>query len=147
FQRARNRKSFMNLTHIVNTALKSFRQDVPDYVASGIVDLSTGMLLAIDTVDHHPREILDVVAAATADLFQGRTIVHIEELWKQHRGTPDTGHYFNEILVNSENLVHLFLRSRTNPDIVAVVICTRQVNVSMLFAQARRVFKELENAR
>lgn len=69
FQRARNRKSFMNLTHIVNTALKSFRQDVPDYVASGIVDLSTGMLLAIDTVDHHPREILDVVAAATADLF------------------------------------------------------------------------------
>lgn len=68
-------------------------------------------------------------------------------MWKQHRGTPDTGHYFNEILVNSENLVHLFLRSRTNPDIVAVVICTRQVNVGMLFAQARRVFKELENAR
>lgn len=137
----------MNLTQVVNNALKSFRTDIPDYVGSGIVDISTGMLLAIDTVDHHPREIIDVVAAATADLFQGRTIMHIEELWKQNRGVTDGGHYFHEILVNSENLVHLFLRSKANPDIVATIICTRQVNVGMLFAQARRVMRDLDAAR
>jgi len=134
----------MNLTQVVNNALKAFRRDVPDYIGAGVVDISTGMLLAVDTVDNHPREILDVVAAATADLFQGRMVVQIEDLWKQNRGVSDNRRYFHEILVNSENLVHLFMRSKTNPDIVAVVICTRGVNVGMLFAQARRVMAELD---
>ncbi len=136
----------MNLTHVVSTAMKSFRQNVPDYVGAGIVDISTGMLLAVDTVDNHPREILDILAAATADLFQGRTVLQIEELWKQNRGATDNRRYFREILVNSENLVHLFMRSRTNPDIVATIICTQHVNVGMLFAQARAVMRELEGS-
>jgi CelD/BcsL family acetyltransferase involved in cellulose biosynthesis len=96
----------MNLTHVVTTAMKSFRQNVPDYLGAGVVDISTGMLLAVDTVDNHPREILDILAAATADLFQGRTVLQIEELWKKNRGVTDNRRYFNEILVNSENLVH-----------------------------------------
>ncbi|MCT9928681.1 hypothetical protein N5079_00455 [Planotetraspora sp. A-T 1434] len=137
----------MNLAQIVTNTLKIFRQNVPEYVGSGVVDISTGMLLAVDTVDNHPREILDTVAAATADLFQGRTIVQIEEMWAHSRGMGDSRRYFNEILVNSENLVHLFMRSKTNPDIVAVVICTRAVNVGMLFAQARQGMRELETAR
>lgn len=136
----------MNLTQIVNNALKSFRRDVPDYIGSGVVDMSTGMLLAMDTVDNHPREILDILAAATADLFQGRTVSQIEDVWKQSRGVMDQRHYFQEMLVNSENLVHLFMRSKANPDIVATVICTRQVNIGMLFAQARQVMRELDAA-
>ena len=50
----------MNRTQVINNTLKEFRQNVPEYVASGFVDMSTGMLLAVDTVDNHPREILDV---------------------------------------------------------------------------------------
>jgi len=134
----------MNLTHVVTTAMKSFRQNVPDYLGAGVVDISTGMLLAVDTVDNHPREILDILAAATADLFQGRTVLQIEELWKKNRGVTDNRRYFNEILVNSEHLVHLFMRSRNNPDIVVAVICSQNVNVGMLFAQARAVMRELE---
>ncbi|GAA0947198.1 hypothetical protein [Actinocorallia libanotica] len=136
----------MNLTHVVSTAMKSFRQNIPDYVGAGIVDISTGMLLAVDTVDNHPREILDILAAATADLFQGRTVLQIEELWKQTRGSNDNRRYFREILVNSENLVHLFMRSKTNPDIVAAIICTQNVNIGMLFAQARVAMRELEGS-
>ena len=134
----------MNLTQTVNNARKEFRRDVPDYVAAGIVALSPGMLLAMDTVDNHPREILDILAAATADLFQGRTVTQIEKVWQQARGIPENRHYFQEMLINSENLVHLFMRSRTNPDIVAAVICSRDVNVGMLFAQARRVMKTMD---
>lgn len=128
-------------TQQINNALKTFRRDVPDYVGSGFVDMSTGMLLATDTVDTHPREILDVLAAATADLFQGKTVTQIEGMWKRVRGLNDDKHYFNEILVNSDNLVHLFMRSVTSPDIVGVVICTRHVSVGMLFAQARQVMR------
>jgi hypothetical protein len=137
----------VNNSQIINNALKEFRHNVPDYVGSGFVDMSTGMLLEVDTVDDHPREILDVVAAATADLFEGKSITQIEELWKQSRGVADGGHYFKEILVNSDNLVHLFMRSLSDPSIVAVVICTRKVSIGMLFAQARQVMRAFETAR
>jgi hypothetical protein len=134
----------MNLTQAVNNALKAFRRDVPDYLASGVVDMSTGMLLAVETVDDHPREILDVVAAASADLFQGRTVTQIEELWRERRGVVEDEHYFQEILIYSKNLVHLFMRSERNGDIVVAIVCRRSVNVGMLFAQARQVMRQLE---
>jgi hypothetical protein len=134
----------MNIAKTVDVLLKEFRRDVPDYLASGIVDMSTGMLLAVDTVDSHPQEILELLAATTADLFQGKAVTQIEDLWKQTRGVTASGHYFHEILINSENLVHLFMRSKTSPDIAAVLVCSRHVNVGMLFVQARQVFKRLD---
>jgi hypothetical protein len=38
------------------------------------------------------------------------------------------------------------MRSTSDPDIAAVVICTREVSVGMLFAQARQVMREYEAA-
>lgn len=137
----------MNRTQVISNTLKEFRQNVPDYVGSGFVDMSTGMLLAVDTVDNHPREILDVVAAATADLFQGKNVVQIESLWKQFRGVAEGGNYFKEILVNSDNLVHLFMRSASDPEVAAVIICTRKVSIGMLFAQARAVMRVFDATR
>jgi hypothetical protein len=84
----------VNRTQVINNTLNEFRQNVPDYVGSGFVDMSTGMLLAVDTVDNHPREILDVLAAATADLFQGKNVTKIEALWNQFRGVSEDGNYF-----------------------------------------------------
>ena len=137
----------MNLTQVVNNALKAFRRDVPEYLASGVVDMSTGMLLDADTLDDHPRDILDMLAAATADLFQGRTVSQVEQMWREQRGVGDEGHYFQEILIYSSNLVHLFMRSPSNGELVAAVVCRRNVNIGMLLAQARQAMRELEEAR
>ena len=63
--------------------VKALRTDAPDCVASGVVDMSTGMLLSYETVDNHPPEVLDLLAGATLDLFQGRTVVMIEDVFKQ----------------------------------------------------------------
>lgn len=136
----------MNLTQAVHSTVQSFRRDVPDYVASGVVDMSTGMLLAADTVESHPQEILDVLAAATVDLLQGRTVVQVENMWRERRNNAGQRHYFQEVLVQSDNLVHLFLRSEANQDLVGVVICRRPVNVGMLFTMARQGMHELHEA-
>ncbi|MFJ9149896.1 hypothetical protein ACIRP7_17815 [Streptomyces sp. NPDC102270] len=122
--------------------VKSLRTDAPDCVASGVVDMSTGMLLSYETVESHPPEVLDLLAGATLDLFQGRTVVMIEDVFKERRGVSSDSHFFQEILVNSENLTHLFVRLVEQQDVVAVVVCRKSVNVGMLFAQVRRVVKE-----
>ena len=124
--------------------VKRMRQEVPDCLASGVVDMATGMLLAVETTDAHPPEVLDLLAGATLDLFQGRTVVMIEDVFKERRGVASSEHYFQEILVNSANLTHLFVRSNRNADVVAVVVCPKSVNIGMLFAGARRVVKSQE---
>lgn len=134
----------MSKAQSISNALKSFRRDVPDYVGSGFVDMSTGMLLAVDTVANHPREILDIIGAATADLFEGRAVTQIETLWQRTRGTSPDKHYFNEIIVSSDNLVHFFRRSSTDQGLVGVVICTMDVRIGMLVAQARQVMQEFD---
>jgi hypothetical protein len=132
-------------SQLVSEAVRQFRAQVPDCIASGLVDMSTGMLLAVDTLDDHPSEVLDLLAAATFDLFQGRNVTMIEDIWKARRGVPqDDHHYFQEILVHSDNLVHVFLRSPVSQDIVAVVVCRRSANTGMLLAQARIVMKQLD---
>ncbi|MEV4345245.1 hypothetical protein AB0J83_12280 [Actinoplanes sp. NPDC049596] len=137
--------SVRSTSQLVSEAVRQFRQQVPECIASGLVDMSTGMLLAVDTLDDHPSEVLDLLAAATFDLFQGRNVTMIEDIWKARRGVPnDDHHYFQEILVHSDNLVHVFLRSPVSQDIVAVVVCRRQANTGMLLAQARIVMKQLD---
>lgn len=126
----------------VMSLVKSLRTDAPDCVAAGVVDMATGMLLSYETVDNHPPEVLDLLAGATLDLFQGRTVVMIEDVFKERRGLGGDNHFFQEILVNSDNLTHLFVRMTEQQDVVAVVVCRKSVNVGMLFAQVRRVVKE-----
>ncbi|MFD6390749.1 hypothetical protein [Nocardia sp. NPDC060259] len=130
------------MTERLGATVKSLRAEVPDCAAAGVIDLSTGMLLSVETVDNHPPEVLDLLAAATLDLFQGRNVVMIEDIWKERRGIRSDDHYFQEILVNSNNLTHLFLRAESRDDLVVVVVCRKTVNVGMLFAQSRRVLKD-----
>lgn len=111
---------------------------IPECVASGYVDMETGMLLGVHTVDSHPQEVLDLLAAATADLFQGSSVVGIEQIFKKSRGTEkDDGHYFQEILIFSENLLHVFVRTKKYPGHVVAFVCRKNANVGMVLTKAR----------
>ncbi len=131
----------------LDNALAKATRDVPECVAAGFVDMTTGMLLAVKTVDSHPREVLDLVAAATADLFQGTNVVAIERMFKKARGLKDEGHhYFQEIIVFSDNLLHVFIRGKKNHDNVVVFVSRRSVNIGMMLSKTRLVMPTLEAA-
>lgn len=133
----------MSLDAVLNQAAST----VPECVAAGYVDAASGMLLSIKTVDSHPREVIDLVAAATADLFNGPNVSMIERLFKKSRGLQDDGHhYFQEIIINSDNLIHVFLRGKTHPEYVAVFVCRRTANLGMALTKARLALPELEAA-
>lgn len=120
---------------------------IPECVAAGYVDLSTGMLLSAKTVDSHPAEVLEVVAAATADLFQGTNVALIESMFKKARGVAEDGHhYFQEIIINSDNLVHVFMRSKANEEHVVTFVCRRSANLGMVLTKARSSMPSLEAA-
>ena len=68
---------------MLDDALQRAMTNVPDCLAAGFVDLTSGMILSIKTVDSHPSEVFDFLAAATADLFQGPNVVAIEKIFKK----------------------------------------------------------------
>ena len=130
-----------------DNALNQAAASVPECVAAGYVDISSGMLLAIKTVDSHPKQVIDLLAAATADMFAGPNVSMIERLFKKARGLQDDGfHYFQEVIVNSENLIHVFLRGKINPDYVVVFVCRKTANLGMALTKARLAMPALEAA-
>jgi hypothetical protein len=133
----------MSLDQALNEAMKQ----VPECVAAGYVDLSTGMLLGVKTVDSHPAEVLEIVAAATSDMFQGANVTLIENMFKKARGVSDDArHYFQEMVVMSENLLHLFMRCKGNEDHVVVYVCRKSANMGMVLTKAKSVMPSLEAA-
>ena len=133
----------MSLDQVLNEAMKQ----VPECVAAGYVDLSTGMLLGVKTVDSHPAEVLEIVAAATSDMFQGSNVTLIENMFKKARGTSeDARHYFQEMIVMSENLLHLFMRCKGNEDHVVVFVCRKSANMGMVLTKAKSALPSLEAA-
>lgn len=131
----------------LESTLQKVMSEIPECVAAGYVDMSTGMLLAARTIDSHPREVLDLVAAATADLFQGSTVSAIEKLFRKSRGVKDDGHhYFQEIVVFSDNLLHVFQRGRKNTDHVVTFVCRKSANVGMVLTKTRLSMATVESA-
>ena len=112
---------------------------IPECLAGGYIDIASGMLLSVKTVDSHPAEVIDMLAAATGDLFAGPNVVAIENMFKKARGlaTAEKPRYFQEIIVNSENLIHVFLRGKRYPDYVACFVCRKTANLGMALTKAR----------
>lgn len=131
----------------LDQSLQKAVSSIPECVAAGFIDLASGMLLSVKTVDSHPSEVMDLLAAATADLFQGANVTTIEQIFKKARGIPanDGHHYFQEIIVNSDNLLHIFLRGKTNESLVACFVCRKSANLGMALTKARASMPELES--
>jgi hypothetical protein len=134
-----------SMSQVVTDTVQQFRTQVPECIIAALVDMSTGMLLAVDTLDdQHAEEDLDLLAAATFDLFQGRNVSIIQDVFADRLSGKSDRHYFQEMVVNSDDLVHVFLRSVRHQDLVAVVVCRRVTNMGMLFAQARVVLRQMD---
>lgn len=122
----------------LDKALQDAMKTIPECLAGGYVDMSSGMLLSVKTLDSHPQEVLDMVAAATADLFDGPVVRQIESSFSKSRGLKDERRrYFQEFLVFSENLLHVFIRAKQHPDHAIVFVCSKSANVGMVLTKAR----------
>jgi len=131
----------------LDKALQKAVADIPECLAAGYVDITTGMLLGIKTVDSHPSEIMDILAAATADLFQGANVTTIESLFKKARGVKNDGHhYFQEMLILSDNLLHVFARMKNNEEHVVCFVCRKSVNMGMALTKARSAMTAISSA-
>lgn len=128
----------------LESALQTAISSIPECLAAGYIDLASGMLLGIKSVDSQPTEVVELLAAATSDLFQGANVKMIESIFKKARGLQEDGHhYFQEIIINSENLIHIFLRGK-NEEQVACFVCRKSANLGMVLTKSRSSMPAIE---
>lgn len=129
----------------LDKALSEAMASIPECLASAYIDIASGFLLEVRTVDSHPQAVIDMVAAATADMFQGPNVTLIENHFKAARGgdQKSTSHYFQEMLVFSDNLIHVFMRTKKYPDHVVCFVCRKSANIGMVLAKSRMVVESV----
>lgn len=120
---------------------KALLNEVPKALAAGLVDMDTGMLLAVKTTDSHPQEVMDMLAAGTKEMFEGDMSMMIDKTFKKSRGDGNTEPYFKEIIVNSKNLIHLFMRLPAMPNVVAAAVCRIDANLGLVVTKGRSIVK------
>jgi hypothetical protein len=132
------------LEHTFQTIVHS----VPECLAAGYVDITTGALLEMHTADPRSAQGMELFAGATSQLFGGGNFVLIDSLFRRARGASREGgqHYFNEMIVNSEDLVHIFLRVKSAPHFVVCFIVRKSANLGTALARARSSLSGIESA-
>jgi uncharacterized protein YgbK (DUF1537 family) len=135
----------MSTSSELDTAITKAIASIPECIAAGYVDVGSGFLLSIKTVDSHPQGVIDLVAAATADLFQGANVATVEAIWKRSRGIDTQHHYFQEFIVNSDNMIHVFMRGKKYQDYVGVFVCRNTANIGMVLAKSRMAMPLIES--
>lgn len=128
----------------IDDACKEVVNKVDGAVACGVVDLDTGMLLGIHNSAQYTQTLNEVVAAATMDMFRGPNIGRVEQMVRQHRGTPEDGaHYFEEIHVTSAHNFH-FAKTIKNGKSVLMLVTKKTTNIGMGWAQLKAVIPTIE---
>lgn len=120
----------------IEKALAAAMETIPDCLAAGYVDMETGMLLGINSAVSDDAEVLENLALAVANLFQGRGVKAFEDLLRT-AGTEETEHRgFGEIAVFSNDRLHIFLRTREYPDHVVCYICRDSANIGLALTKS-----------
>lgn len=120
----------------IEAALETAMKTIPDCVAAGYIDMETGMLLGTHVNEPENADVLDRLAMAVSNLFQGRGVLAFEELLRRSvtEGTEQPG--FGEIAVFAGDHLNIFLRTKAYPDHVVCYVCRASANVGLALTKS-----------
>lgn len=122
----------------LDKVLAQVQNQVPDCVAVGFIDMTTGRLVGGRGLEGDGHDLLASVATASSELFASDSVHAVERMFERTRvGRAGNERSFQEFLVLSKNLLHVFLRGRVNAQHVLVFVCRATANVGMALSKAR----------
>ena len=102
-------------------------EDVDHGIACAIVDMKTGLLLGIHhLVPYFTTDYLDAIAAASVEMFAGRTVKRIEQLLSAMSGAA-IQETFEEIFVASPRVFH-FMTLIREKNAIAILVTRNDIS-------------------
>jgi len=121
----------------LNEICESLVNDVDDALGAAVVDLSSGLLMAVaHSVPYFTQSYLDAVAAAAVDMFRGKTVSAVEKLLSNQRGT-ELSQMLQEVQMTTEKTYHFMSVVPGKPNSLVVLITGKKANLGMGWSALR----------
>lgn len=118
--------------------LQSVLSDVEGALGCAVVDLETGLLIAVaHNVPYFTSSYLDAVAAAAVDMLRGKNVRAVESLLTTQRGKK-VEKMIKEVQMTTEQTLHFMATIPDKPDALIVLITNRKTNLGMGWSAVRR---------
>ncbi len=110
--------------------------ETPEAVASNVVDLDSGTMLAGHFDSAFSTDHFEAVSAAVTNLFRGKEILRVEKLVKSQRGDLETDHFMQQAHLSTTNLEH-FVVKIPEREAVLTLVTRRPCNLGMGWSAVR----------
>jgi len=128
---------------VIPTEVFAARAEVNEALGVAVVDISSGLMLAVaHNVPYFTQSYLDAVAAAAVDMFRGKTITNVEKLLSATRGR-EAKNLVQEVQMTTEGTFHFMAVVPGKPQCLMVLITTRKANLGMGWASLRRALTDV----
>ncbi|MBI3560879.1 MAG: hypothetical protein HY080_04095 [Gammaproteobacteria bacterium] len=118
-----------------------------DYAhAAAVIDQDSGLLLGVaNNVAYVTQTYLDVVAASAVDMFRGKAVQTAEKMIAELRGEAPS-RLIQEIQFTTHSTFHFMTVVPAKPNLLAVLIAGKKINLGMGWASLRSRLKEIAAA-
>ena|SRR5688572_15764260 len=131
----------------LHNTLQESLESVPDGVAVGYLDLTTGSLLSIAAREERPQEYLNVIAAAVTELFEAPLLKALDKVWAadfNEKSLEEQG--FKEILLLGNEYTTVLKRCENNANHAVIYVTKKQAPPGVLLMQVRSNLPVVEAA-
>jgi hypothetical protein len=131
----------------LHNTLQESLESVPDGVAVGYLDLTTGSLLSIAAREERPQEYLNVIAAAVTELFEAPLLKALDKVWAadfNEKSLEEQG--FKEILLLGNEYTTVLKRCENNVNHAVIYVTKKQAPPGVLLMQVRSNLPVVEAA-
>lgn len=115
----------------INEACEELICIIDGALACAVVDMNTGLLLGVaHKVPYFTSAYLDAVAAASIDMFRGRTVTAVEQLLTSTRGSR-VDKSIKEIQMTTDRTYHFMTILKDKPDCMVLLVTTNTISLSL----------------
>ena len=132
---------------MLDELIQNVMAEIPHCVALGVVDLSSGTLLALQASQDKSQEMLNLVTAAIAELFEAPLMKAFAEIYAaDDSGAPPADAQFTELLLLNNYHHYLLLRGRKRPQVAVIIIADKATPSGLLMMKGLKAMPDIEDA-
>jgi len=127
----------------LNNVLKNLVEEVDGALGAAVIDLNTGLALGVyHSIPYFTQSYVDAVAAASVDMFRGKTVTAVEKMLAAQRG-EEMRYHLKEIQMTTDQTYHFMAIVPDKPDALLVMVTKTTTNLGMGWTAVRRALQEV----
>lgn len=132
---------------MLDEALRNAILDIPNCIAMGAVDLTSGTLLALHSEQERSQEMLNILTTTITEMFEAPLLQAFSEIYAPNPDeSPARETQFTELLLLNNHNNFLLLRGRKRPDLAVIVITKKDTPAGLLMMKAIAAMANIEKA-